>query len=704
MSLLTPLGLLALIGLPIIIIIYILKPKYQEKTINSTYIWRLSLRYKKRRIPLSWLKRSLLLLVQLLIMAILAFMIAQPFTKHPKAQYERIIILDASASMMAVDSDGKTRFDKAKEAILREAETASQEFDMSIILCDDNPDWLIQNAFTGSTDGEAANSGNAEEKKALGVNKINLELDKTECTNQPCDYSKAMQIANDYRASNADAKIILYTDKTFKQSGYVEVINMADENEWNASILTVEEMKGGNDTLYFEATVGSFLKTGELVLNAEITGVNGGETGPESTIIFSQTLQFNSNAPQTIVVRGEKDTPMPNGDVVDMRISSYKEAKFYLTTTTGSTIKDNYVYDNEFYCFGLSSDLFNARIEIDQPAHITTNPYVLTALQLAGNVNCTEVSDRMKKDAEAVTNIDGTPGRYNPPAAANFDLYVYDGRMPNIIPDDGAVWLVNVPSNWALGSELGITIGAPSAQTSYNIDFAVTESESVLVKGLSIFGANFMKASQYRPITVAADNPYNFKTILSIGGQPVMIAGENAQGVRMVITSLDMRMSYLPLGPIAIIAQNVVDYSLSYTLNDLSYGIGDMVQVYSKPKVTNATVTIEGYEDEPLTFSKANGEFPVTFAAEKPGVYTVSQEFSNTDIPKETKFFVCLDKDECDFSLQGGFLADDDGSQTAGDALANSDAFDMEDITFYFAAAMLLLLLIEWGLQYREQY
>ena len=60
MGLLTPLGLLGLIGIPILIIIYIIKPKYHEKKISSTFIWRLSLKYRKRKIPLQWLQRSLL--------------------------------------------------------------------------------------------------------------------------------------------------------------------------------------------------------------------------------------------------------------------------------------------------------------------------------------------------------------------------------------------------------------------------------------------------------------------------------------------------------------------------------------------------------------------------------------------------------------------------------------------------------------------
>ena len=37
-----PLGLLALIGIPVIILIYILRNKYNEQTVTSTYIWKLS--------------------------------------------------------------------------------------------------------------------------------------------------------------------------------------------------------------------------------------------------------------------------------------------------------------------------------------------------------------------------------------------------------------------------------------------------------------------------------------------------------------------------------------------------------------------------------------------------------------------------------------------------------------------------------------
>ena len=62
MSLLVPLGLLGLLGIAALILIYILKPNYQQKIISSTYVWKLSLRYRKKKIPVSRLRNIILLI------------------------------------------------------------------------------------------------------------------------------------------------------------------------------------------------------------------------------------------------------------------------------------------------------------------------------------------------------------------------------------------------------------------------------------------------------------------------------------------------------------------------------------------------------------------------------------------------------------------------------------------------------------------
>ena len=65
MSFLYPLGLLGLIGIPILIIIYILKNKYTEQTISSTYLWRLSEKFLKKKKPISKISGIISLILQI---------------------------------------------------------------------------------------------------------------------------------------------------------------------------------------------------------------------------------------------------------------------------------------------------------------------------------------------------------------------------------------------------------------------------------------------------------------------------------------------------------------------------------------------------------------------------------------------------------------------------------------------------------------
>ena len=114
MTILTPLGLLGLIGIIILIIIYIIKPNYQQKYISSTYIWKLSLRYKKKRIPTSKLRDILLIICQILAITACALILATPsqVLRQQPMEGEVIMIIDASASMRTA-SDDQTRYMRA---------------------------------------------------------------------------------------------------------------------------------------------------------------------------------------------------------------------------------------------------------------------------------------------------------------------------------------------------------------------------------------------------------------------------------------------------------------------------------------------------------------------------------------------------------------------------------------------------------------
>ena len=91
-------------GLVILAIIYLLRPKYHNREVSSTYIWKLSLKYQKQKKRLEKLRQSLLLALQVLVLVSLTLLLARPYLMRP-SNSEKIIILDLSASMQAKEGD-----------------------------------------------------------------------------------------------------------------------------------------------------------------------------------------------------------------------------------------------------------------------------------------------------------------------------------------------------------------------------------------------------------------------------------------------------------------------------------------------------------------------------------------------------------------------------------------------------------------------
>ncbi|MBI2208354.1 BatA domain-containing protein [Candidatus Woesearchaeota archaeon] len=118
MPFLNQLGLLALLSLIPFIILYLRRPKPQDRVIPSLMF---ILQNKKTSTKNSFLRNfltNLLFFIQILALIGLSVSVAQPYVKLPYdiTLENTIIILDASASMQAEDG-GKTRFEKAvKEA------------------------------------------------------------------------------------------------------------------------------------------------------------------------------------------------------------------------------------------------------------------------------------------------------------------------------------------------------------------------------------------------------------------------------------------------------------------------------------------------------------------------------------------------------------------------------------------------------------
>ena len=78
MNFLNPSALFFAFFIPAVIVLYLLKLKRTDLQIPSTLLWRRSLEDLKANTPFQKLKRNLLLLLQLIIIALLTFAVARP--------------------------------------------------------------------------------------------------------------------------------------------------------------------------------------------------------------------------------------------------------------------------------------------------------------------------------------------------------------------------------------------------------------------------------------------------------------------------------------------------------------------------------------------------------------------------------------------------------------------------------------------------
>jgi Mg-chelatase subunit ChlD len=118
MSFLAPWVAIGLAGIvvPTLVIFYFLKLRRREEPIASTLLWKKAVKDLEVNAPFQRLRKNLLLLLQLLVLAAALFALARPIVETTLAQEDSLIILiDRSASMNTVEESDTTRLDDAKD-------------------------------------------------------------------------------------------------------------------------------------------------------------------------------------------------------------------------------------------------------------------------------------------------------------------------------------------------------------------------------------------------------------------------------------------------------------------------------------------------------------------------------------------------------------------------------------------------------------
>ena len=129
-------GLLLLLAIPVLILIYVIKREYRERAVSDTYLWRLSEKFLKKRLPIKRASVFPIFLLQLIILSLFAVSAMQPAMTI--GQFSgKIVVIDASASMLT-EVDGVSRFDAAVAEAKDIAESGLCP-SMTVIIASDTP-------------------------------------------------------------------------------------------------------------------------------------------------------------------------------------------------------------------------------------------------------------------------------------------------------------------------------------------------------------------------------------------------------------------------------------------------------------------------------------------------------------------------------------------------------------------------------------
>jgi hypothetical protein len=188
----TPLALLGLLFIPAVIAMYLLKLRRDEAVVPSTLLWTRLVSDVEANAPWQRLRRSLLLLLQLLLVAILALLAARPFLERPAGLARDIVlILDTSASMAATDVE-PSRLEVAKAAAidaLRELPTGGK---VSLIAADRSARIVVN----GSSD----------------IGRVRQAIHDITVTSARGDLGDALELASKLAARSGDAQVLVATD------------------------------------------------------------------------------------------------------------------------------------------------------------------------------------------------------------------------------------------------------------------------------------------------------------------------------------------------------------------------------------------------------------------------------------------------------------------------------------------------------------
>ena len=526
-----PMALLALLSIPAILVMYLLKQKYKETPVPSLFLWRAAAERSDAARPFQKLRRSRLLFLQLLAALLLSLALAQPKLAVGQADSAMIIVIDASLSMQAADVR-PNRFEQARAEARKLVESLGQGGRASIVVLCAEPYVAV---------------GLSDDKQAL-LAKIN----GLEPSNAAGDMRAAAELVHAL-AGEALPSVYLLTDS---------------DEPFASGDLPVSRFLLGESTGNAAVTRVSYSADGEtLVCLVQVK--NYGAASHENTVALYADGKLLAMTACTLAPGEERDVYFSNVPA-DAAVLMAK------LTEPDALEADNTAWACIYPAAARKTILFTAR-----------NVFLENILAILPNV------ELYTGTAESLETASG------------YHLYVYDGMLPQNLPEDGHILVFNPPAGNAL-LQTGAAIDVSDAQLTLGgasdlldaADFAVREAKAIV-----------------KP---------EWADVALRGGDAVLALSGQKEGRRIVVFAFDLHDTDLPLRKeFPVFMYNLCNrFMPAAALMERALVIGDTVDLQPEPDASGLRVAMP--DGARVVLAPPFPVPPFTQTAQA-GVYTIEQ-------------------------------------------------------------------------------
>ncbi len=661
---LVPLGFLGLIGIGVLVVIYIIRPKYTRRLLPSTFMWIRSQKYRRKRMPIEPFRDWLIFLLQALAITACALIIASPHLvteETIKESNERVVVIDASASMRSklVKTTGETRFKRAidQTKLLVDEVLIRQGGSISVILAGRTPEFIVDDADRHSY------------SDVIDI------LEQAECTYGSSDLEAAMLMAEDRVLHNPAAKVTVFSGTELGYMGdAVTFVNLADpEKEWNVGIYNCVASYEQNQYVFYLDVAAYGKVSMDTVLHFEIKGIDNGD-GAFDLDPLEIPISFNVDDNGEELIQHVNLVVDPTNEAIggslDNVVGNFEEV---LVQFRG--LNDSLPDDDTMMVYGGIRD----RVAIE---HYTSDRNIF----FSSGISSVGQRFAATRDVTFTSTI-----REEAAKSSGSDIYLYEHTVPSKIaemgqrglPDDGITVLLD-PDEEAMreiGPALGLEFKEHKAlgkftNLTYGSPHMLTNRVSVEELGVSAYDL------------YEATPESGFVPVMYCGDDPVLFA-RNWHSSKIVVMAFSVNMSNLTTRPqdFLFLMCNMIDFYMPVTLSQYCFEIGEKATVNCK----GSSLLVQNMRGETVSLLT---EFPGEVPLDEIGTYTFTTRFSLNKEDEVRKAYVRTPVIESSL-----FRMEDLNFRIMNSEYVKEMG---KDIFFWFAVSVVVLLFVEYWLQHRD--